>query len=307
MLRQAGARVEVAAPDHSISALEDVLADADAWIAGSGPIRAEHLARAPQLKVIARYGTGTEAVDLEAATANGVIVTNTPDANADAVAEFTVALMLGALRGIPRLDRQVRSGSWAVEHSRELSGLTIGIVGLGRIGQRVVALLAGFHPNVIAHDPWVDPARAADLGVDLVELDEIGRRSDIVTLHAAGSTPIIDADWLKSARAGLILVNAARGGLVDESAVASALRDEHLSHYATDTLSVENGAGGTPSPLLDPSLADRTTITPHSGAQTIEAVDRMGRGSVEAVIAVLRGGQPAHVVNPKAYREARAV
>lgn len=290
----AGHRIMRGPAHHDLDELRPLLHGADAWIAGTGPVTEEHLAAAPKLRVIARYGVGYESVDLAAAAARGIPVTNTPGANADAVADHAVALMLAALRTIPDGDRRVREGDWTVRRGRELGAATVGIVGFGRIGQGVARRLSGFGTRVLASDPFLpeDIVRAA--GAEPTELDELFRTADVISLHAPGGQRLVDAARLSGIRPGTMLVNTARPDLVDEHAIAAALRDGHLSAYAADTLDGDTAASS--SPLLDAELADRVTITPHLAAQTTQAVDNMGRMSLDDVIAVLRGDEPAHPV-----------
>lgn len=277
--------------DHDVNALAPLLAGADAWIAGTGPVTDAHLAAAPRLRIVARYGVGVDAVDLAAAGRRGVLVTNTPGANSGAVADHTVALLLAALRGVAAGDRRVREGSWSVgARARELGSLTVGVVGFGRIGRGVAARLRGFGCRVLATDPFVPAADIAAAGAEPVAPEVIPVEADVVTLHAPGNTLVVDEDWLATAAPGLVLVNTARAGLVDEAALARALQDGRVATYAADTLSTE--AGGAESPLLVGSLADRVTVTPHTAAQTVQAVDLMGLGAVAAVQAVLAGGEP---------------
>jgi D-3-phosphoglycerate dehydrogenase len=289
--------------DHDLATLTPLLAAADGWIAGTGPVTDAHLALAPHLRIVARYGVGVDAVDLAAATRRGVVVTNTPGANSGAVAYHAVALLLAALRGVAAGDRRVRGGSWTVRRSREVAGLTVGIVGFGRIGRGVAARLAGFGCHVIATDPFLPADAIAAAGATPVTADDLAARSDAVTLHAPGDQRIVDTRWLSRTRPGLILVNTARADLVDEAALAAALRNGTVAAYAADTLSTEGHAGAA-SPLLAGDLADRVTVTPHSAAQTVEAIDLMGGGAVAAVLAVLRGEEPDCVVNQPARQPA---
>jgi D-3-phosphoglycerate dehydrogenase len=233
-LESVGANVVTAPSDHNLNALRPVLAETVAWIAGTGPITAEHLAAAPKLRVIARYGVGVDAVDLEAAARHQVMVTNTPGANTGAVADHTLALMLAALRDVTAGDRGVRSGNWQVNRTRELSSLTIGIVGLGRIGRGVATRLSGYGGVILGHDPWVSDAQARTAGIEPVGLDELAARCDIVTLHAPGDQILVNGPWLARARPGLILVNTARANLVDEPALAQALRSGAVRRYAAE-------------------------------------------------------------------------
>jgi D-3-phosphoglycerate dehydrogenase len=282
------------AAHHDLSDLAPLLRDAEAWIAGTGAVTAAHLAAAPRLKVIARYGVGTEAVDLAAAGARGIPVANTPGANADAVADHAVGLMLAALRFIPDGDRRVRDGDWTVRRGRELGAATVGIVGFGRIGQGVAKRLSGFGPRILASDPFLpeDAVRAA--GAEPTALTELFHTADVITLHAPGGQRLVDENRLAGIRPGTVLVNTARPDLVDENAVAHALRDGTLAAYAADTLDGDTAASG--SPLLAPELADRVIVTPHLGAQTVQAVDNMGRMALDNALAVLRGEAPIHPV-----------
>lgn len=293
-LAEAGCEVRTGPADHNLASLRPLLADATAWIAGAGPVTEAHLAAAPGLQIVARYGVGVEAVDLAAAAAHGLLVTNTPGANTGAVADLTVALLLAALRDVAVGDREVRAGRWIVRRTRELGGLTVGIVGLGRIGRAVAGRLSGFGSALLGHDPWVDEAETRALGLTPVSLDELARRSDVLTLHSPGEAVLVDARLLSLVRPGAILLNTARAALVDEQAVADALREDRLRCYATDVLGSEAEEGA--SPLLAHDLRDRTLFTPHAGAQTVEAVDAMGRGAVDAVLARLRGERPPNVV-----------
>lgn len=294
---QAGHRILRGPAHHDLDELRSLLHGADAWIAGTGAITDEHLDAAPKLKIIARYGVGTESVDLEAARRRGIPVTNTPGANADAVADHAVGLMLTALRFVPDGDRRVREGDWAVRRGRELGAAVVGIVGFGRIGQGVAKRLSGFGPRVVAADPFLPAEVIGANGAEPVELDELFRVADVITLHAPGGQLLVDTGRLAHMRRGTVLVNTARGDLVDEAAIAEALNDGILAAYAADTLDGDTAAQS--SPLLAPSLADRVIVTPHLGAQTTQAVDNMGALSLDDVIAVLKGVEPTHPVTPR--------
>jgi D-3-phosphoglycerate dehydrogenase len=293
----AGLEVVRGPASHDLAALREPLTTAVAWIAGTGPVTAGHLAQAPALRVLARYGVGVDAVDLRAAAARGVTVTNTPGANSDAVADHALGLLLAALRGTVPGDRGVRDGDWSVRRGRELGSLTVGVVGFGRIGQGVARRLTGFGTEVLAHDPYLDPGAAETLGVRPASLADLAERCDAVSLHAPGGRCVVAPAWLARARPGQVVVNTARADLVDENAVAAALRAGRLGGYAADTLTSEGT--GEPSPLLAADLAHLVVITPHIGAQTVEAVDRMGSAATADVIAVLSGSDPAHPVRPQ--------
>lgn len=305
-LEEAGLRVHKGPSSHDLDTLRPMLPEVVAWIAGTGPVSAEHLDAAPRLRLVARYGVGVEAVDLAAAARRDVAVTNTPGANSAAVADHAVALMLAGLRRIPSGDRGVRSGDWRVQRGRELGQLSVGLVGLGRIGRGVLQRLSGFGCQVLGHDPGLDEAELRSIGVQPVTLAELAARCDVVSLHAPGEQILVDADWLGRVKRGLVLVNTARAQLVDEAAVAHALAEERLSVYAADTLSTEPGAveGKASSPLLAEPLRDRTVFTPHVGAQTVEAVDAMSQGALAAVLALVNGEPLPNLVPPPTTEEA---
>lgn len=286
ILRAAGVPVIRGDPSHDVTALREPLRVATGWIAGAAPITEEHFSVAPRLRLVARYGVGCDAVDLQAARRHGALVTNTPGANAQAVAEMTIGLMLAALRHTIDADRAAHAGDWSARVGRELGALAVGIVGYGRIGQAVHKLLQGFGSQVLVHDPYL-----SDAGVPLVDLPTLAHHADVITLHAPPtSQPLVDARLLGLMREGSVLINTARAALVDESAVAQALRSGRLSALATDVLI--NDAG---SPLLD---APNVTITPHIAGQTVQAVDRMGMAAAEECVRVLRQGlAPRHPVS----------
>ena len=294
-LMEAGHTVIRGDPHHHLDALREALSSADAWIAGTGRIEAAHLAIAPRLQIIARYGVGVDAVDRYALASHGVLLTNTPGANSDAVADHALGLMLALLRGTLAADRRVRRGDWSASAGRELGGMTVGIVGYGRIGQGVARRLRGFGARFIAVDPFLDPSTVTD--TELVDEPlEIARRCDLVSLHSPGGAVIVDERWLTEARPGMLVVNTARGDLIDESAVAEALRRNHLAGFAADALAGEHA--NTPSPLLDADLADRVILTPHLGAQTTDAIDKMSIGAAQSVLDALAGRSPAHLIAP---------
>ena len=275
---------------HPLDDLAGVLPTVDAWIAGTGPITTEHLDLAPRLAVIARYGVGVEAVDLAAATERGIVVSNTPGANAEAVADHTVGLALAALRSTVDGDRRVRSGDWTVRRGRELGRSTVGIVGFGRIGRGVARRLQGFGSDVLATDPFVPAEDVRRAGAEPATLDEIFAKADVITLHAPGGQVIVDEERIARLRRGAVIVNCARPDLVDEPALAAALADGRVGAYAADVLTGDTA--GHDSPLLDAALADRVVITPHLAAQTTQAVDNMGAMALESALAVL-AGEPA--------------
>ncbi len=293
LLQKVGLRVANADPAHGQAVLEETLSAAVAWIAGTSPIDDRHLAAAPKLKIVARYGTGYDSVDLAAAARRGVIVTNTPGANAEAVADHTVGLMLATLRHLVAGDRASRDGIRLPLRGRELGALTVGIVGFGIIGRAVARrLIGGFGSRVVAYDPFVAPERVREVGIEPVgDLSGLARVADVLTLHMpGGGGAVVDAAFLSRMRPGAVLINTARGDLLDEQAVASALAERRLAAAAVDVLASEPA---TSSPLLD---APNAIVTPHVAAQTTQAIDRMGMMAAEEVVRVLAGKAPRHPV-----------
>jgi D-3-phosphoglycerate dehydrogenase len=293
LLRKAGLRVAHADPAHDHSVLEEALSTAVAWIAGTSPIDDHHLAAAPNLKIVARYGTGYDSVDLAAAARRGVMVTNTPGANAEAVADHTIGLMLAALRHLIAADRASREGVRLPLRGRELGTLTVGIVGFGNIGRAVARrLIGGFGCRVLAYDPFVAPERVREAGIEPVDdLSGLARAADVLTLHRpGGGSAVVDAALLSRMRSGAVMINTARGDLLDEEAVASALAKGRLAAAAVDVLASEPASS---SPLLD---APNVIVTPHIAAQTTQAIDRMGMMAAEEVVRVLAGEAPRNPV-----------
>lgn len=293
MLETAGLEVVRADPAHDHEALAGVLAGASAWIAGTSPIDERHLATAPNLRVVARYGTGYDAVDLTAARRRGVLVTNTPAVNVESVADHTVGLMLAALRHLLEADRASRDGTHPALRGRELGALTVGVVGFGNIGRAVARRLTrGFGSRVLAYDPFIGLESVRQAGAEpAIDLGTLAPEADVLTLHLpGGGGTVIDADFLSAVRPGAVLVNTARGDLLDEAAVADALSTGRLSAAAVDVVASEPAVD---SPLLE---APNAIVTPHVAAQTTEAIDRMGMGAAGEVVRVLSGEEPEHPV-----------
>jgi D-3-phosphoglycerate dehydrogenase len=292
LLEGRGVEVLRGPADHDLAALKPLLSRSTAWIAGSSPVTAAHLDAAPRLRLIARYGVGVDAVDVSGAQQRGVLVTNTPGANSEAVAEHALALLFAALRNVVAGDRGVRQQNWAVSRARQLASLRVGIAGYGRIGQALGTRLQLLGAAVDAYDPMLPVEVLTATGAGPISLADLAG-CDVVSLHAPGDNLLVDEEWLSAAK-GLILINTARSSLVDETAVAGALRAGLLRTYAADEVGA--GHGETDSPLLAGDLVDQVILTPHSAAQTVEAVDNMGCGAVDAVLAVMAGRTPDHVV-----------
>jgi D-3-phosphoglycerate dehydrogenase len=265
-----------------------IVADIDAWIVRSATrVTGRLLGAAPRLRWVARAGAGLDNIDVEAARARGVDVLNVPGANTVAVAELTFALLLALFRKIPAADASLRRGAWEKSklEGRELRGKTIGIVGVGRIGRAVARRAAAFEMECLGADPVVPEAEARAAGVTLVPLDDLLARADVVTLHVpatAGTRGLIGAAEIARMRPGATLVNAARGGLVDEAALHEALSSGRLAGAALDVFAVEPPGG---SALL--SLPN-VVATPHLGASTVEAQEAVGEEIVRLLLAAMR-------------------
>ena len=282
------------------AALLPALAGVDAVLVRSATrIDAEALAAADRLSVVARAGIGLDNVDVAAATARGVLVVNAPTSNIVSAAEHAVALLLAVARNVPAADASLRSGEWKRSKFTgvEIADKTVGVVGLGRIGILVAQRLSAFGTRLLAYDPYVQPARAAQLGVRLVGLEELLAESDFVTIHLP-KTPetvgLIGARELALAKPGVRIVNAARGGLVDEAALADALRSGHVGGAGLDVFAAEPT---TDSPLFG---LPGVVVTPHLGASTVEAQDKAGLAVARSVRLALQGEFVPDAVNVQA-------
>ncbi|MEO6881505.1 MAG: phosphoglycerate dehydrogenase [Mycobacteriaceae bacterium] len=281
-------------------ALLAAVAGADALLVRSATkVDAEVLAASERLKVVARAGVGLDNVEVPAATARGVMVVNAPTSNIVSAAEHAVALLLAAARQIPAADASLRAHTWKRSsfNGVEISGKTVGIVGLGKIGQLFAQRLAAFGVTLIAYDPYVSPARAAQLGIEVVPLEDLLRRADAFTVHlpkTAETKGLIGAEQLAMTKRGVIVVNAARGGLIDEQALADALASGQVGAAGIDVYATEPS---TDSPLFDQPNA---VVTPHLGASTTEAQDRAGTDVARSVLLALAGDFVPDAVNVQA-------
>ena len=259
-------------------------------------LTADLIARADLLKVIGRAGVGLDNVDVEAATRKGIVVANAPESTVISAAEHTIGLLLALSRNIPQAYAALKDGRW--ERSRyagiELADKTLGVLGFGRIGQQVARRAAGLGMRVVAYDPFVARDRFRDLGVErAATMDELLAAADFLTLHTPltdETRTLIDAGTIAKMRDGVRIVNAARGELVDESALADALRSGKVTAAALDVFSEEPYSG----PLL---ALDNVVATPHLAASTEEAQDRAGVIVAEQVAAALEGGLVSNAVN----------
>lgn len=281
---------------HPLSSAElgALLPGCHGFIAGLDTIDRAAIEAADCLRVIARYGAGVDRVDLAAARARGIVVTTTPGANAAAVAELTVGLMLALARRIPAADAATRAGGWPRLNGVSLEGKTIGLVGLGAIGRQVARRLQGWECALAAYDPQADAAFAAAHGVALLPLAELLPRADFLSLHLPAlpaTRGMVDAAFLAQMKPGAFLVNTARGELVVEADLLAALQSGHLRGAALDAFATEPPGAGNPLFALPQVIA-----TPHTGAHTDGAVRAMGWGALRDCLAVLRGEAPAHPV-----------
>ncbi len=302
-LGQAG--LDRLSPEHQVDvrlnlARDDFLAalpDYDALIVRSQvQVDAAAIAAGTRLKVVGRAGVGVDNIDLDAATRAGIAVVNAPTANTVAAAEQTLALMLALARRVAAADASVRHGEWrrADFMGAELAGRTLGIVGLGRVGLAVADRARAFEMVLVGSDPIVSADVAAAHGVRLVELDELLPEADVVTLHvplAAATRGLLGAARLASMKPGALLINVARGGIIDEAALAQVLASGQVGGAAIDVFEHEPVRD---SPLLS---APNTVLTPHLGASTLEAQAKASLEVVEGVLDVLGGRPAAYQVN----------
>jgi D-3-phosphoglycerate dehydrogenase / 2-oxoglutarate reductase len=278
------------------------LGQADALVVRSATkVTASLMAAAPQLKVVARAGTGVDNVDVPAATERGIVVMNAPGANSISVAELALAFMLSLARQIPAADASMKRGVWEKKKltGEELRGKTLGIVGLGRIGQEVGARARAFGMALVAHDPFISEQVAGTLGIELLSLDDLCATSDYITLHLP-STPetrhLFNATRLAHCKAGVRIVNTARGELIDEKALADAIEARQVAGAGLDVFESE--------PPADWRLAKLSQVisTPHIAASTVEAQEQVGIETAVALRDFLREGVIRNAVNFRGMR-----
>jgi D-3-phosphoglycerate dehydrogenase / 2-oxoglutarate reductase len=276
--------------------IKEILADFDALVVRSSTqATADLLEAGKRLKVVGRAGIGVDNVDVAAATELGILVVNAPTANLMSATEHTFALLLSLARRVPEADASMKAGEWNRKLTGvELQGKTLGIVGFGRIGQRVADRARGFEMKILAYDPFLDAAAARRLEVELLPLDDLLARADVVTLHVPMTDEtrnLLNAEKLAKMKKGALLVNCARGGVVDEEALLAALESGHLGGAALDVFAEE--------PPQDLRLVrhKKVVTTPHLGAQTREAQERISVETAEMVLAALSGSLAVAAVN----------
>ncbi len=280
----------------------ELIRDANAIISGDSPLTNQILENAKFLKIIARVGVGYDNVDLDAATRRRIIVTNVPGALSDSVAEHTILLMLAVARRLVVADKNVREGRWAdyFQHtpSFELNGKTLGLIGLGAIGSAVAQRAKAFNMEVLVYDPYVDENKVTRIG-HRVELDRLLRESDVVTIHSPLTTEtkkLIGERELNLMKKSAILINTARGTVVDESSLIEALKKRTIAGAGMDVLTQEPPRQDNPILTLE-----NVTLTPHCAAFALDALRRLWFACSDAVLRVLSGElpqPPANIVNP---------
>src|SRR5687767_39933 len=265
-----------------------LVASIDAWVVrGATKVTRRLLDAAPRLRWVARAGAGLDNIDVGAASERGIGVLNVPGANAVAVAELVLGLMLALFRRIPAADAAVRRGEWEKMQGRELRGKTLAIVGLGKIGGAVARRARAFEMECIGFDPVVSAADARAMGVEPVALDDLFPRADVLTLHAPmlpETAGMVGAAQLKRMPRGAVLINAARGALVDEAALVEALRSGALAGAALDVYAEEP-------PKASPVLSlPNVVLTPHIGAATVEAQEAVGEEIARLLLSRMAAG-----------------
>ena len=310
LFRDAGYSVETADPIKDAATLAAKLANVDAVLVRSATqVSADALANAAQLKVIGRAGAGVDTIDVEAATARGIAVMNAPDGNTLAAAEHAISLLFALARHIPKADAGMKAGEWpkAGLTGFELEGKKLGVIGLGRIGATVARKAAGIGMEVAAFDPFLPAAAADRMSVPMKSLDELLAWADIVTLHiprTKETTNLLSEERLRAMKKGAYLINAARGGLVDEAALIRLLDEGHLGGAALDTFVTE------PLPKESPLRQHpRLILTPHLGASTSEAQQAVSTILARQIVDFLKTGAVAGCVNlpPLSAEAAREV
>jgi len=301
-LREAGVRtIDLRGSGIEDEAFTARLPEADAIVCGNDlMVNDALLDMAPKAKVVAKLGAGLDTVDIDACTRHGAIVFHTPGANNQAVADHTFALILAVARRLLFCDSSLRDNRW--EHTRimglEIWQKTLGLIGLGAIGRCVALRAKGFQMKVVAHDPYWPEAFAAEEGIQRVTVAELLEVSDVVSIHAPLTTEnkgMIDAAALAAMKSNAILINAARGGIVNEADLHAALKNGVIAGAGIDVFEQEPPSD---SPLL---ALENVVLTPHTAAFTFEGMNNMSSGVVDQLIGYLNGEKPPFLVNPEVY------
>lgn len=286
--------------DATAAEVIESLQGATAVVAGQEPYTADVLDACPDLRLVVRFGVGVDTVDVAAATERGVLVATTPGASDRAVADHAMGLVIDLAHGLSRHDREMRRGYWRPRRGVDVSGATLGIVGLGRIGRAVARRAGGFDMKVIACDPDPDVDFAAAHGITLLGMDDLLPRSDFVTLHVPAipeAEPIMDGSALALMKPSAFLINTGRGSLVDEEALYTAVRSGAIAGAGIDVWRTE------PMTELRWVALDTVVLTPHTAANTDGAWSAASALAADIVLRVLRGETPDQVLNPQAAAE----
>lgn len=302
LLQQAGftIRLHPRTAHRSAAEVAEIVGDAVGVIASTDPFDASVFAACPDLRVIARTGVGVDAIDIDAATRAGVVVATTPGANEEAVADHALAMILALQRRLAENDAAIRAGRWERAGSltpSDLYGATVGLIGSGAIGRAVIRRLLAFGTTVLVYDPFlVEPPE----GTVLVDFPELLERSDVVSVHAPltqTTRGLLGSEQFAAMKPGAVVINVSRGGIVDELALADALRSGHLAGAGVDTFEHE--------PLGDSPLRDLPTVilSPHIAGLSHRSIVAMTEQATQAVLDVLNGRLPTHPVNPEALAD----
>lgn len=265
-------------------------------------VTAEVIEAGKKLRIIGRAGVGVDNIDVPAATRRGVVVVNSPSGNTIAAAEHTLALMFALARHVPQADASTKRGEWKRSKyvGHELFGKTLGVLGLGKIGSHVASVAQAMGMTVLGYDPYVTPERAREMGVEVMDVADVVRRADVITVHVPKTpetTHLLNAEMLAKAKPGVMLINCARGGIIHEGDLVSAIKSGHVAGAALDVFEKE--------PLENEALrelGDKVILTPHLGASTEEAQLNVAVDVAEQIAEVLRGGEARAAVNIASLR-----
>lgn len=294
-LKEYGLELVTLPADAPLAALEPHLADTVAMIVAFTEVNEALLSRAPQLKIVCKHGVGVDNIDLDATRQRQIYVTNVPDANKHAVADFAFALILNAARQVDQAAAGTRAGEWPRVFATDVYGKTLGIIGLGNIGKQVALRAKGFNMRVLAFDFYPDTAFAAEHSIDFVSLDALTADSDFITLHTPltdDTRNLFDAAHLDRMKPGAFLINVSRGGIVNEQDLYQALQDKRIAGAAADVFVTE--------PLQTHPLFTLPNFipTPHIAGYTDGAISAIGERCVQHIIqCVMQRQRPGNVVN----------
>ena len=280
-------------PEELINKIKDY----DALVIRSGTkVTADVINAAEKLKVVGRAGVGIDNVDVEAATKKGIIVLNTPGGNTISAAEHTIAMMLALARNIPQANAALHKGEW---NRKKYTGVefynkTLGVVGLGRVGAEVASRMKSFGMQIIAYDPFVTEEKAKQMGLTLASLEDVLKAGDFITVHTpltSETRNLIDEDEFKIMKSGVRIVNCARGGIINEAALARAVEEGKVAGAAVDVFTKEPPTGN---PLVGP---EKIIVTPHLGASTTEAQVNVAVAVADQILNIAKGGLPTNAIN----------